>query len=153
RARRARCHRPARARPVDRVMNAASDPAAVSTARIVRAGISDLDVLSQVIADAFHDLPQSRWLIPDPAARRKIFPSYVRLHVAHTLADGIVQTTTGRTAVALWLSSDAGQPVGYGERLAAVTGPWAYRFRAFDATLDQHNPVDVAHHWLAILAV
>jgi GNAT superfamily N-acetyltransferase len=134
-------------------MSAASDPAAVSTVPVIRAGIADLDTLSQVISDAFFDLPQSRWLISDPVVRREIFPLYFRLHVAHALANGIVQTTTSRSAAALWLPSTAGQPVGYDVRLSAVTGPWAYRFRAFDATLDQHHPTGTRHHWLAMLAV
>jgi len=70
-------------------------------------------VLSQVIADAFVDLAVSRWLVPDPAARRRIFPGYFRLSVEHALAGGIVCTTPGQDSVALWL------PVGGGTRASA----------------------------------
>jgi len=35
---------------------------------LVRADETDVDILSQVIAEAFFDLPPSEWLAPDPAA-------------------------------------------------------------------------------------
>jgi len=120
---------------------------------VLAAGAADVDVLSQVIADAFHDLPQSRWLISDPVVRRRVFPSYFRLYVEHALTAGVAQTTPARDAVALWLPSDAAPLAGYDERLASVTEPWTARFAAFDEALDSHHPSHVAHHHLAILAV
>ena len=122
----------------------------------VPAEAADLEVLSQVIADAFHDLPQSRWLVPDQAARREIFPGYFRLYVEHAMASGVVHTTTDRTAAALWLPTGqnaAGPPAGYGAQLADAAGPWIDQFLAFDATLNRHHPAGTAHHHLAILAV
>lgn len=125
--------------------------------QVIPAGQADVGTLSQVIADAFHDLPPSPWLISDPAARRRIFPPYFRLYVEHAMANGIVHTTPGRTAVALWLPAgrDGPEPPGdgYGAKLAEITGPWADRFVAFDAALDRHHPTGAAHHHLAILAV
>jgi GNAT superfamily N-acetyltransferase len=124
--------------------------------QVVPADAADLDTLSQVIADAFHDLPPSRWLIADPDARRQIFPGYFRLYVDHAMASGTVHTTPDRSAVALWLRVDEhpeDQPDGYGARLSAATSPWTSRFAAFDAALDQHHPAGVPHHHLAILAV
>ena len=123
---------------------------------VVLADGSCAGVLSQVIADAFFDLAVSRWLIPDPAARRRIFPGYFRLYVEHTLADGLVCTTPAQDAVALWLPAGevpALPPEGYDERLATVTGPWIDRFRVFDQTLEGRHPAGYAHHHLAILAV
>jgi GNAT superfamily N-acetyltransferase len=117
---------------------------------------ADLEVLSQVIADAFCDLPPSRWLVPDQDARREIFPGSFRVYVEHAMASGVVHTTTDRTAVALWLpvgENPAGPPANYSTRLAAATGPRIDRFLAFDATLDQHHPAGIPHHHLAILAV
>lgn len=124
--------------------------------RVVPAEAPDLEVLSQVIAGAFHDLPPSRWLIPDQAARREIFPGYFRLHVEHAMASGVVHTTPDRAAAALWLpvgENAAGPPAGYGARLPAATDPWTERFLAFDATLHRHHPAGTPHHHLAILAV
>jgi GNAT superfamily N-acetyltransferase len=124
--------------------------------RVVPAGPADLDVLGQVIADAFQDLPQSQWLIADPAARRQILPGYFRLLAEHALASGVLQTTADRSAAALWLPAGRGgpaQPAGFAARLAAATGRWAERFAAFDAALDRHHPPGPAHRHLAILAV
>jgi GNAT superfamily N-acetyltransferase len=124
--------------------------------QVVPADAADLDTLSQVIADAFHDLPPSRWLIADPDARRRIFPGYFRLYVDHAMASGTVHTTPDRSAVALWLrvgEHPDDQPDGYGARLSSATSPWTGRFAAFDTALDQHHPAGVPHHHLAILAV
>jgi GNAT superfamily N-acetyltransferase len=123
---------------------------------VVIADGTSAGVLSQVITDAFADLAVSRWLVPDPAARRRIFPGYFRLYVEHALAGGIVCTTPGQDAVALWLAASeepASPPEGYDERLAALTGPWIDRFRTFDQTLESRHPTGFAHHHLAILAV
>jgi GNAT superfamily N-acetyltransferase len=129
-----------------------SDP----QARVIRAEPADLDALSQVIADAFHPLAPSRWLIDDPVVRRKIFPGYFRLYVEHALACGVVHTTPDRAAAALWLpvsAQGADPPADYDARLAAATSPWTGRFRTFDAALDRCHPLGVPHHHLALLAV
>jgi hypothetical protein len=63
-----------------------------------------------VAAAAFHDLAPSRWLIADPEARSAIFPGYFRLILAHAMAAGLVHTTPGRDAVALWLPAGPGVP-------------------------------------------
>lgn len=122
---------------------------------VARADADDLDILSLVIAEAFTDLPPSRWLIPLAPARREIFPGYFRLILEHALARGTVHTTPGRTAAALWLPDGvgaAGPPERYAERLAAATRPWTERFTAFDAALEHRHPAG-PHHHLAILAV
>ena len=103
---------------------------------VITAGPADIEVLSQVITEAFLHLPPSRWLIADPDARRAVFPAYFRILAEHAITVGTVHTTPGRTAAALWLPAAAGPPPGYGQRLAAVAGCWSGRFTAFDATLD-----------------
>jgi GNAT superfamily N-acetyltransferase len=123
---------------------------------VVIADGTSAGVLSQVIADTFADLAVSRWLIPDPADRHRVFPDYFRLSVEHALADGIVCTTPGQDAVALWLPASetpAPPPEDYDERLAAITGPWIDRFRTFDQALEVRHPAGFAHHHLAMLAV
>lgn len=123
---------------------------------VTRPGDADVAVLSQVIADAFHGLPPSRWLVPDPDQRRAVFPGYFRLIVDRTLAEGIIETTPDRDAAALWIpvsDQPAGPPVGYADHRAAVTGTRAAEFAAFDAALEAHHPAGVPHHYLAILAV
>ncbi len=132
------------------------------TARVHYADEADVGVLSQVIADSFFDLPPSPWLISDPDARRAIFPGYFRIFVEQALADGVVQTTAERDAVALWLYVDGsaddhaanGGADDYGTRLAAATGPWTERFLLFDRALEDGHPAGAPpHHYLAIFAV
>ena len=122
---------------------------------VVRAGERDLEILSQVIADAFHDLAVSQWLIPDPDSRRAIFPGYFRILLQHTLDAGLVSTTQQRTAAALWLPATGPTPPhdGYAGQLAEATGPFLDRFVAFDEELARHHLTGEFHHHLAILAV
>jgi GNAT superfamily N-acetyltransferase len=123
---------------------------------VVRADEADIGTLSQVIADAFHSLAPSQWLIPDPGARREIFPAYFRILAEHTMAAGVVHTTPDRAAAALWLPAGEDGPsqrIGYAARLSAAAGSWASRFLEFDAALERHHPVGIPHHYLAILAV
>jgi ribosomal protein S18 acetylase RimI-like enzyme len=123
---------------------------------IIHAGTGDLDALSAVIADAFHDLPPSPWLIADDADRRRIFPGYFRLYLEHALAAGTVHTTPARDSAALWIPVDSRPPPapdGYPTRLADATSPWTPRFIQFDAALDDRHPAAFRHHHLAVLAV
>jgi GNAT superfamily N-acetyltransferase len=126
--------------------------------RVQLATADDGAVLAQVIADAFYDLAVSQWLVPDPDARRAIFPPYFRMFVDHALAeDGVVLTTPTYDAVALWLpvgpdGPDA-PPEEYHEQLAAITGEHLARFEALDAAFDEHHPGGIIHEHLAILAV
>ena len=125
--------------------------------RVEAADANDVDVLTQVIADAFFDLAVSQWLGPDPDARGAIFPGFFRIHVEHALAGGLVLTTPDRDAVALWIpvgpDGPGEPPEGYHDRIAAVTGRHLVRFEALDEGFDQHHPVGTAHELLAILAV
>jgi len=137
-------------------MTSPRELAARTRPAVVLADETCTDILSKVIADAFFDPAVSRWLIPGPAERRRIFPGHFRIYVEHALSDGMVHTTASRDAVALWLpvgEEPAPPPAWYDQRLAAVTGPWVHRFRVFDETLDRHHLTGTAHHHLAILAV
>lgn len=123
---------------------------------IVLATRADAKNLSQVIADAFHDLPPSRWLIRDATLRRAVFPAYFGLFVAHALEIGVVYTTLNRDAAALWVpipETGPTPPINYKGRLVQATRPWTQRFFTFDAALDRRYPIGIAHHHLAILGV
>lgn len=137
-------------------MTARHQPPGAAARGIVRAGEADIEVLSQVIADAFFPLAPCQWLIGDETARREIFPGYFRMYVEHAMADGLVHTTPGRDAAALWIPLGTqlpGPPDGYDEHLAEITGPWVERFVVFDGELDDHHLTGTEHHHLAILAV
>jgi GNAT superfamily N-acetyltransferase len=126
------------------------------TSRVVRAGAKDIPTLSEVIAEAFFDLPPSRWLVPDRLARWEIWPGYFRIYLEHAITAGVVHTTPGRDAAALWIplgETPADPPEGYVAALTEATGPYIDRFTAFDAALDARHPAGIAYHHLAILAV
>ncbi|HZR51826.1 MAG TPA: GNAT family N-acetyltransferase [Streptosporangiaceae bacterium] len=123
---------------------------------VIRAGHDDSEDLSQLIADALHDDEVSRWLLPSPVIRRRIFPDYFALLVRRAMTGGLVYTTPGRTGVALWLPAGehpSADPGAQSDQLAEITGPWAGQFRVFDTVLARHHPAGRAHHHLAILAV
>lgn len=123
---------------------------------ITTAAAGDLHVLSDLIAEAFFDLPPSSWLIPNTAARRVIFPSYFRIYLENGLANGLVYTTADWAGAAVWLpvgTEPKAPPNGYHERLASVTAPWTDQFLAFDAALEARYPVGQMHHHLALLGV
>jgi GNAT superfamily N-acetyltransferase len=137
-------------------MTTRRQPAGAAAIGIVPAGETDIEVLSQVIADAFFPLAPCQWLIGDQAARRDILPGYFRMYVEHAMADGLVHTTPGRDAAALWIPLGTQLPEppdGYGEHLAEITGRWVERFVVFDGELDAHHLTGTEHHHLAILAV
>jgi GNAT superfamily N-acetyltransferase len=136
-------------------MTAAHTGSPATSPAVIRARPDSTAALSQVIADAFHDLDVSRWLLPVPAIRRRVFPAYFQLAVEHGMTDGLVYTTPGLTAVALLLPAD-GQlppPDGYADRLTETTSPWTGQFRLLDTALDRHHPTGQHHHYLPILAV
>lgn len=138
-------------------MTTPADPAGSAGHRVERAETGDLDVLAHVIADAFSGLAVSQWLVPEPHARRAIFPGYFCLFVERALADGLVLTTPARDSAALWIPTGAdgpGEPPReYHEELAVMTGRHLPRFQALDEAFDRHHPVGVPHEHLAILAV
>lgn len=124
--------------------------------QIRQADPADTTALARLIAESFHCLAPSEWLVPDQEARREIFPMYFRAYVKEAFDHGIVHTTPDLSAVALWLknpgtphASDPGDQA----RLRLVTGEYADRFLIFDRELDAHHPLGFAHHHLAILAV
>jgi GNAT superfamily N-acetyltransferase len=125
--------------------------------QIIQARPQDANTLSHVIAEAFHNLAPSTWLIPDSNARARLLPGYFRQFAVHEAIErGLVYTTTGRTAVALWLPAPTNNeppPADYENKLRASTGIWAERFRTFDGLLAKHHPRGIDHDHLAILAV
>lgn len=132
-----------------------ADPATPAPV-VIHAADTDRDALVGVIAEAFHNLEVSQWLIPGPGARAEVFPGYFRIHVEHALDQGTVLTTAARDAVALWLpvpKNGTRDPRDYQARLAAATGPHLRRFQALDTAFEQAHPVGVVHQHLEMIAV
>ena len=123
---------------------------------LVRADETDVDILSQVIAEAFFDLPPSRWLVAGPGHPPRDLPRLLpalRRARPSLRARAHNPAPRRRRAVAARRPGSPGPPSDYRARLAAITGPLAARFEAFDAALEARHPVAVPHQHLAILAV
>ncbi|HEX5493067.1 MAG TPA: hypothetical protein VFX70_00650 [Mycobacteriales bacterium] len=83
------------------------------------------DVVSDVIAEAFAELAVVGWLVPEPAARRRVLAADFGILVDHAFAHGQVHATPDLDAVAVWFPLDAGslpEPADYPRRLAAAVG-------------------------------
>jgi GNAT superfamily N-acetyltransferase len=132
-----------------------------TTAAIRPASADDADAVADLIADAFYDLPQSEYLVPDPAWRRAILTAQFGIHVRHALGgvchvDVIDHANPGEgpVAVSMWFdhTTPAGPPRAYDVRLRAATGDWYSRFAYMEEVLTASRPT-YPHHFLMVLAV
>jgi amino acid transporter/GNAT superfamily N-acetyltransferase len=118
----------------------------------------ELDLIADVLAEAYHaDLP-GEWLVPDPHDRAIVYPAYFKLFARHALRGaGQVYTTVDRNAVAIWYPAPYGVPntgpANYDAQLADATGPYLARFMAMDAAMQAGHPMAKAHHYLNFIAV
>ncbi len=119
---------------------------------------AELDLIADVLAEAYHaDLP-GEWLVPDPQERAIVYPAYFKVFARHALRGaGEVYTTAERNAVSIWYPAPYGVPntgpADYDAQLAAATGPYLPRFVAMNAALQGGHPMAKAHHYLNFIAV
>src|SRR5918997_7216095 len=64
---------------------------------------ADLPVLTTTIADAFHDDPTMRWIVPDEERRRAIGPAVFRPFVEGIQRLGETWLTEDGAGAALWI--------------------------------------------------
>ncbi|GII52152.1 N-acetyltransferase [Planotetraspora thailandica] len=108
-----------------------------------------------VIAESFHDLAVSTWLVPPDEDRRRVLPAQFSMLTEHALAHGEVYATDDMSAVAVWFHNDGTPPPeipGEAERVAAFAGRHSRRLAQLDTEMAKHHPHD-PHHYLAFLAV
>jgi len=116
---------------------------------------SDALRLGRTIAGAFHTLPASQFLMPDPERRRRAYPAYFKLAVEDTMDHGTPYAVTDCTAVALWMPvPPEGLPAVELDGRLEQACDLAERDLAFHRALHARHPFERgAHHWLMILAV
>jgi len=126
----------------------------VRSVRVVPAAPDDGPRMAALVAQAFHPLAVSAWLVPDPIDRARILPAHFDILIDHALQHGNVDTTTDLTAVAVWVdrTHPVSPPVDYDQRLVRACGGYVDRFRILDDLFDTHHP-QRPHHHLALLAV
>ena len=123
---------------------------------IIRADASAVDRVSTLIASAFHELPATRWLVPDAAERPRRLKADFRIFVEYAFEHGHVDVTSDGSGAAVWVhhnGSELPPPADYNERLIFIAGANLRRFRVLDELFDAHHPHDRVHHHLAFLAV
>lgn len=112
---------------------------------IRRATPADTGPLVSVLVDAFFDGPVADWLVPDHDDRRAVYRRYFALVLRHGLAHGHVDTTTDRSAVAIWYARPEPPPSAPPEHQAALeaaTGPYAPKFTLLEAMFDAFHPAN-----------
>ena len=119
---------------------------------------TELEMVSAVLAEAYHADTLGDWLIPDPAERAAIYPGFFRILARHALRGaGEVYTTSDRNAVSIWYPAPYGvpnaSPADYDAQLLAATGPYQQRFLALDFALQAAHPMARGHHYLNFIAV
>ncbi|GAA1681682.1 GNAT family N-acetyltransferase [Fodinicola feengrottensis] len=121
---------------------------------IRRADATEGAAVAQVIATSFHDLDVSQWLVPDPADRARIFPSYFRIVVDLALAHGTVLVAPDYSGVVVNLAVPGPDPEDYDERLAEACGPWVDRMQTLDEAMHGAHPTGRgAHDYCALFGV
>ncbi|MEO3925959.1 GNAT family N-acetyltransferase [Micromonosporaceae bacterium B7E4] len=120
----------------------------------MRAEPADVDACARLVADAWCDLDQAAWLVPDRRQRRTILGEVARIHLEHALFYGTVEAISDGTAVAVWFDRyrPLPSPLDYERRLCTVAGSSSHRFAALGKLLDDHRAPDGYEH-LAFVAV
>jgi GNAT superfamily N-acetyltransferase len=123
--------------------------------RIVSPEAKSAPVLAEVTAQAFMQLPASRFLVPDAVQREQLFPGYFLCDVEDTMRHGTAYALANMAGVALWMPVP---PEGYpapelDPRVVALDADLAERNLIFHKTLLERHPVGTNHHHLMIIAV
>ena len=119
------------------------------------ADVTDIDPVTDLIANAFDHLRIIQYLVPDTTRRKRVAREWYRLYVEHAIGGaGQVVTTTDGLGAAVWFdrTGEPSEPDDYAKRLAELAGDHLSRFEHLDAQMDAHHPADP--HWhLLFLAV
>lgn len=116
----------------------------------------DAERVGAVVAECFHDDPLTAWLLPDPADRPRILPSYFGAAGESAVEGGTVYVAGDFDAVAVWfdrtLPADPPPPEP-DAHLTELCGPYAQNFHLVDKLMHEAQPSGPAHHQLAFLVV
>jgi len=122
------------------------------TVAIRRATLDDVPALAAVMTDAFLRTPDSVWLIPDTATRRRIFARFVPRLLTFAILGGRVDTTSDCDAAAVWWNTTHLDVGGYQAIIAETCHPYIDAFTRLGQVLAMVEPT-VPHETLAYLGV
>ncbi|EMD24605.1 GNAT family N-acetyltransferase [Amycolatopsis azurea] len=113
---------------------------------IVRsAELSEMDIVVDVLTEAFHDDPVSVWVFPDEERRPAALTIFHRAIVRGTLAaGGSIDVTGDLSAAVLWTPS--GEEDIDGDAFAGLTGEELGRLAALFELMTERAPSGEYHH-------
>lgn len=124
------------------------------------AGRRDVPALTRMLAAAFQDDPLTRWVLPDPVARRAALPGFFEVFVDLSLDHGgILVSGDGDGDAALMYLSPTGLAAARERddevawRLADAVGSGAAPLLAILRAQAAHHPVHRAHYYISFDAV
>lgn len=122
--------------------------------RIRAARWADRDPVAALIAAALQPTPLAAWLVPDPAARRRVLTDVAAIWVEHAMFYGDTHLTDDMSAATVGFHRyrPIPPPANYRSRLLDAAGPHAHRFEQLDTMLAEPRPTE-PHYHLAFLAV
>lgn len=129
---------------------------------LVRAGRRDeTDVVGSLLADACHEAPVVRWLVPDPCDRHQALPTLMSTWVDHAFDVGYVDVAVPARAGAdpvggaVWVPGVDGGPLGFDQLVYEALSPQAHdRWITLRKELREQKPADLGTFWsLMVLGV
>jgi GNAT superfamily N-acetyltransferase len=116
----------------------------------------DLTALEASLTDAFAEDPMMAWIYPDPGARQRLLPGFMRIILDVGVAHGHAYTVCANVGGAVWgapdvdLLDDVAVARLFG-LLGEQLGPRAAEVGAGLISIGEHHPHDQPHFYLLLL--
>lgn len=117
------------------------------------AGAGDVDLVADIVTDAFFPLKVIENLVPDPGRRWEVSRAWYRLLIEDAIGGaGQVVITDDGSAATVWFdrTGKVHDPEDYDKRLAALAGDDLPQFQHLDQLMAASHPTDP--HWYLMLA-
>lgn len=117
---------------------------------------ADARQVGETIADAFHDDPVTRWVVPPPEDRPSVLPGYFGAAGETAIETGSVYVAGDFAAVAVWFDATTPPPPPPSTpdpAMVGLCGRYAENFHLLEKLMHDAQPSKPAHHHLAFLAV
>ncbi|MEV4973859.1 hypothetical protein [Streptomyces scopuliridis] len=129
-----------------------------SSGVLCRTARPDADELAALLAEAFHDDPLTRWIVPDARRRAELLPGLFRVFVDVSHDYGGVSVSPCGDAVMLFLPPGASEEVDargdeLADRFAAALGDHAEALATIVRLQAEHHPAGPAHYYASFAGV
>lgn len=106
----------------------------------------DASLIGEALAEAFHDAPNFKRLLPEEAHRKEALPWFFAFTARLGLIYGEVHATPDRAAAAVWMRP--GRSVGFigALRAGALAMPFRFGWNGFRRSLELTSTIEEARH-------